>query len=233
MKFAPNGATEPLSCSRAEPCRFGVTLQRGGALAVQRAGGVCPADNWAMSSASFSPTSPVSTSLQLRALQPGDVADVLHIQAQCYGSDFVEGAQVFTRRLQAAHHCSWAAAQGEKVVAYLAAYWSRPGKITPLQGDFEAMAGANVLYLHDMAVLPAWAGQGIAAQLLQAAVSQARGRGVQRAALVAVQGAASYWERRGFVASAPADAAQTAHLRSYGPQALYMEQHWGSPDAPR
>lgn len=167
-----------------------------------------------------------SHALALRTLSVTDVAAVLRIQAQCYGAAFVEGADVFSRRLQAAHHCSWAAEQRGRVVAYLAAYWSRPGKITPLQGDFEFSDPANVLYLHDMAVDPACAGQGIAAQLLEQAVAQARARGVQRAALVAVQGAASYWQRRGFVPGEPANAAQYTHLRSYGDDALYMEQHW-------
>lgn len=108
------------------------------------------------------------------------------------------------------------------MVAYLAAYWSHPGKITPLHGDFAATPAANVLYLHDMAVEPALAGQGIAAQLLDAAIAHAQQRGVQQAALVAVQGAASYWQRRGFVPSEPADAQQQAQLQSYGDDACYM-----------
>lgn len=164
----------------------------------------------------------------LRTLSVADVDAVLDIQAQCYGDAFVEGAEVFTRRLQTAHHCSWAAEHRGRVVAYLAAYWSLPGKITPLQGDFEPAAQANVLYLHDMAVAPACAGQGIAAGLLDQAVAHARTRGIQRAALVAVQGADAYWQRRGFVPSQPANAVQDTHLRSYGSGALYMEQHWGS-----
>lgn len=169
----------------------------------------------------------VSDSLCLRTLTVADVAAVLRIQALCYGADYVEGEAVFTRRLLAAHQCSWAAEQGGQLVAYLAAYWSQPGKITPLQGDFVAAPQANVLYLHDMAVDPAQAGQGIAAKLLAAAQAQARARGVQRAALVAVQGAASYWQRRGFVPSQPGDTLQKTHLCSYGDDALYMEQQWG------
>lgn len=168
----------------------------------------------------------VTDSLHLRALAVSDVAAVLRIQALCYGADYVEGEAVFTRRLQLAHQCSWAAEQGGRLVAYLAAYWSQPGKITPLQGDFVAAPQANVLYLHDMAVDPAQAGQGIAARLLAAAQAQAQARGVQRAALVAVQGAASYWQRRGFVPSQPRDTLQKTHLGSYGDDALYMEQHW-------
>jgi len=160
----------------------------------------------------------------VRGLTPADVPAVLRIQALCYGAAFSESAAVFTRRLQAPHHCSWAAEHGGRVVAYLAAYWSRPGKITPLQGDFEASAPAHVLYLHDMAVEPALAGRGLAARLLQAALDQARARGVQQAALVAVQGAAGYWRQRGFAPSPPADAQQQAHLATYGAEALYMAQ---------
>ncbi len=178
-----------------------------------------------MASAASSPTD----SLHVRGLSVADVAAVLRIQALCYGADYVEGAAVFTRRLQAPHQCSWAAELGGQVVAYLAAYWSHPGKITPLQGEFDAQPQASMLYLHDMAVDPALAGQGIAARLLAAAQSQARARGVQRAALVAVQGAASYWQRRGFVPSQPRDTVQKAHLASYGDDALYMEQHWAPP----
>lgn len=159
---------------------------------------------------------------QIRALTQADVADVLRIQARCYGAELVEGAAVFQRRLQDGQHCSWAAEQGGQVVAYLAAYWSHPGKVTPLQGDFSTLPEANVLYLHDMAVEPALAGQGIAAQLLDTAISDAQQRGIWQAALVAVQGAASYWQRRGFVPSAPANAAQQAQLQSYGDDAYYM-----------
>lgn len=174
---------------------------------------------------SFSP--PQASPIALRRLTVADVPEVLRIQALCYGDSYTEGASVYTRRLQAPHHCSWAAEQGGRVVAYLAAYWSLPGKITPLHGDFEAVEGANVLYLHDMAVEPALAGQGLAERLWQAAVAEALARGVQRAALVAVQGAASYWARRGFGPTQLADAQQQMYLASYGSDAVYMARSLG------
>lgn len=160
----------------------------------------------------------------LRRLTVADVPALLRIQALCYGDSYTEGASVYTRRLQAPHHCSWAAEHQGRVVGYLAAYWSHLGKITPLHGDFEAVEGANVLYLHDMAVEPAMAGQGLAERLWQAAVAEAVERGVPYAALVAVQGAASYWARRGFTPAQPAGAQQQAHLASYGADAQYMAQ---------
>ena len=160
--------------------------------------------------------------IQLRALGAADVNAVLRIQAQCYGDGFAEPGEVFTRRLQSVGHCSWAAEQGGELVAYLAAYWSRPGAITPLNGDFADYADASVLYLHDMAVSSVVAGQGLAQRMVQAVKTQARARGVQRTALVSVQGSQLYWERQGYKADSVTNAAQQQHLASYGEGALYM-----------
>ena len=160
--------------------------------------------------------------IQLRALGAADVDAVLRIQAQCYGADFAESREVFARRLQAVGHCSWAAEQGGELMAYLAAYWSRPGAITPLNGDFAEYADASVLYLHDMAVSAAAAGQGLAQRMVQALKAHARERGVRRTALVSVQGSQLYWERQGYAVEIVTNAAQQQHLASYGEGALYM-----------
>ena len=107
--------------------------------------------------------------IQLRPLAVSDVDAVLRIQAQCYGESFVEPHEVFARRLCSPAHCSWAAVWGDEVVAYLAAYWSRPEAITPLNGDFACYEDASVLYLHDMAVSSAATGHGLARRMVDAA----------------------------------------------------------------
>ena len=165
---------------------------------------------------------PESMPIQLRTLGVDDVDALLRIQEHCYGADFAEPREVFVRRLRTAGHCSWAAEQGGELVAYLAAYWSRPGAITPLNGDFAEYDDASVLYLHDMAVSEAAAGQGLARRMVQVLKAQARARGVQRTALVSVQGSRLYWERQGYVVESVTNAAQQQHLASYGEGALYM-----------
>lgn len=168
-----------------------------------------------------------TSSWTLRPLGVADVDQVLRIQAACYGAALVEGRAVFQRRLAAPHHCSWgAAADGAGLAAYLAAYWSQPGKLTPLHGEFAApqAQATPVLYLHDMAVAPTAAGQGLARRLLEAAWAQARARGVRHAALVSVQDSQTYWLRQGFAVAPVADALQAAHLASYGPGAVYMQR---------
>lgn len=161
----------------------------------------------------------------LRALHANDVDSLLHVQTVCYGDGFQESRATFAQRLSSTHHCSLGVVrEGDTSLhAYLAAYWSNPGKITALDGVFTPpAAGEQVLYLHDMSVLPALSGQGVARALLHTAMQQARARGVRQAALVSVQGSQAYWERQGFCVADVLDAQQHLHLKTYGDGAVYM-----------
>ena len=116
---------------------------------------------------------------------------LLAVQRACYGDDLVESAEVFARRLASSANCSLVLEMDGKVCAYLAAYHSEHGKVTPLQGDFETVAApghSDTLYLHDLAVLPQLTGRGFAQALLAPLHAQAVAFGLQRAALVSVQG---------------------------------------------
>lgn len=158
----------------------------------------------------------------VRALALPDVPGLLAVQRACYGEGLVESGEVFAHRLASAANCSWVLTRDETVCAYLAAYGSQQGKVTPLHGDFEATTAPDTLYLHDLAVLPSCAGQGLARALLRAAWAQAAARGLGHAALVSVQGSQAYWTRQGFGVQALACEAQQAHLASYGDGAVYM-----------
>lgn len=158
--------------------------------------------------------------MMLRALSCADLPGLARVQAACYGADFVEGAEVFARRLQSPANCSLVVEQGGNVLAYLAAYRSQRAKVTPLHGDFEPVATPDTLYLHDMAVHPDCAGRGLAQQLL--AALRAQGAGLRHSALVAVQGSQAYWQRQGYAEHQLHDALQRQRLASYGMGAVYM-----------
>lgn len=158
----------------------------------------------------------------VRPLALSDLADLLAVQLACYGAGFVESGDVFARRLASPANCSLVLEREGVVCAYLAAYRSVLGKITPLHGDFEAAPQADTLYLHDMAVLPACVGQGLARALLQPLWAQAAEQGMRYTALVSVQGSQPYWERQGYALQPLEEAAQRARLTSYGEGAVYM-----------
>ncbi|WP_284465511.1 GNAT family N-acetyltransferase, partial [Diaphorobacter nitroreducens] len=127
-------------------------------------------------------------------------------------------------RLASPANCSLVLEHEGRVAAYLAAYHSLLGKVTPLHGDFDAVPAPDTLYLHDMAVLPACAGRGLARALLTRLLPRARAAGLRHTALVSVQGSQAYWARQGYAAHLVQDAAQQRHLDSYGADAVYMAQ---------
>lgn len=159
-----------------------------------------------------------------RALTPADLPALLAVQRACYGDAYVESAEVFARRLASPANCSLVPEHEGRVAAYLAAYHSLLGKVTPLHGDFDAVPAPDTLYLHDMAVLPACAGRGLARALLTRLLPRARAAGLRHTALVSVQGSQAYWARQGYAAHLVQDAAQQRHLDSYGAGAVYMAQ---------
>ncbi len=157
-----------------------------------------------------------------RPLTVDDLPGLLDVQRACYGDEYVESAEVFTRRLASPAQCSLVLEDGGRVCAYLAAYDSVLGKVTPLHGDFEVVPQPDTLYLHDMAVLPQLAGRGLARALLDPLWRQAQARGLRQSALVSVQGSQGFWERHGYAAQPLHDAAQRQRLAAYGAGAVYM-----------
>jgi predicted N-acetyltransferase YhbS len=83
----------------------------------------------------------------------------------------------------------------------------------------------DTLYLHDMAVLPGMAGQGLAQRLLQHLWDQATAQGLRHSALVSVQGSQRYWERHGYAVQQLAQPLQQQRLASYGDGAVYMTRN--------
>lgn len=164
----------------------------------------------------------LSPRVLIRELISSDVPAIMQIQRACYGSEFMESASVYQRRLQATGHCSLAATMDGELVAYLAAYGSKAGMITPLHGDFSYSEHPTVLYLHDMAVAPHMTGLGLASSLLHAVKSMARQRAIGLSALVSVQDSRAYWQRQSYQQQAVDDAQQARHLSSYGADAVYM-----------
>lgn len=171
----------------------------------------------------FSSATPTKArSWQIRPLKSADVASLMQVQQRCYGEAYLESAEIYRMRVASAAQCSLVAVQSGKVLAYLAAYHSSLGQVTPLHGTFERTDRPDTLYLHDMAVDPAHTGLGIASDLLRAVWSQARNLGPRYAALVSVQNSQTYWAAKGFSVHTDLDATHASYLRSYGEDACYM-----------
>ena len=156
-----------------------------------------------------------------RPMTPADLDAVADIALAAFPDHF-EGRDCFENRL-ALHPpgCFVLAAEDGAAMGYLVAYPWRADAAPPLNTLIAAIpADAAVMYLHDLALHPGARGSGLTAPIVERLAAEAGAAGWPALALVAVNDAAPFWERRGFtVVEAPAMAAK---LSSYGPDARYM-----------
>lgn len=156
--------------------------------------------------------------IEVRAMRETDMEAVLAVQAACYPPAMQEAEQVVRARLLAAAPTTLVACVKGSVSAYAFAYPSRLGSVTPLGAVFTLPAAPDTLYLHDLAVLPAAHGRGLAQALLAGLFARARAAGLRHAALVSVQGSQAFWEARGYRPGV----ATGQGLATYPGRAVYM-----------
>ena len=147
-----------------------------------------------------------------RPMRPDDlpiverIADVVH-------PDFFERPDVLAERLALFPDGGFCADGG-----YAIAHPSRLGASPALDTKLGALPeGADVLHIHDIALLPAAQGKGLGTACVALLRTVAVRHGLARLGLVAVHGTAPYWARFGF-APAPAGAG----VSTYGAEARYM-----------
>lgn len=158
----------------------------------------------------------------LRPLRASDIPAVLSIQQACYPADIQESEAVIRARFAGFAPFCWVAEDEGGACAYLFAYPSRIGKVTPLDADFVAANEPDCLYLHDLAVAPRAAGRGLGPALVARLLALASTQQLRHSALVSVQDSARFWSRLGFAAHPPLDQPQRRHLASYPIPAVYM-----------
>ena len=154
-------------------------------------------------------------------MRANDLDAVLAVQAACYPPAMQEAADVVLARLAASPDTVLVARDGGGVCAYLFAYPSRLGKVTPLGGAFVVPADADTLYLHDLAVAPRALGRGLARRLVAGLFERVGAPGLPHAALVAVQDSRRFWEAQGFAPGVP-DLGGAAVLAAYPAGSVYM-----------
>ncbi|QOY96682.1 GNAT family N-acetyltransferase [Massilia sp. UMI-21] len=155
-------------------------------------------------------------------MRPDDLEAVLDVQAACYPPAMQEAGAVIQARLRAASASCAVVEDDAGVCAYLFAYPGRLGNVTALGAEFAPSPGADVLYLHDLAVAPRALGRGIGRALVAYLLDAARSRGLGASALVSVQDSAGFWEALGYRRVEPDCAQARAALASYPGGAHYM-----------
>ena len=164
---------------------------------------------------------PTPDTLHWRPMTSADLDAVAAIAVLGFPDHF-EGRNCFENRLGLWPRGSFVlAGEDGAPKGYLVAYPWRADVAPTLNTCLAGIPDdASVMYLHDLALHPDVRGGGHTAEIVERLVEQAKADGFPTVALVAVNDAAGFWERRGFsVRSTPEMAAK---LNSYGPDARYM-----------
>jgi GNAT superfamily N-acetyltransferase len=159
--------------------------------------------------------------LNWRAMTTADLDAVATVAAVGFPDHF-EGRDCFENRLALnPAGCFVLVGEGDAPRGYLVAYpWTENG--APALNTLIAAIPdeASVMYLHDLALDPSVRGGGWSRPIVERLAQDASAAGWPALTLVAVNDAAPFWERHGFVVADPPGMAHK--LSGYGPDARYM-----------
>ncbi|PTQ90181.1 GNAT family N-acetyltransferase [Agitococcus lubricus] len=161
--------------------------------------------------------------LTIQLMQVEDLAAVQTVQQHAYPQALWEETTIFAHKRQLSPETSLVAKDGLQVVAYVLSHpwlWADIPILNRINPPITA--NTNTLYIHDLAVDPAYQGLGLAQQLTHYLLAYAQQQAYAALALVAVQGALRYWQRYGFVVDNLLNQQLKAACLAYGEDTVYM-----------
>lgn len=161
------------------------------------------------------------SAISVRSLEPLDLPAALAIQSQAYPESLRENRAAFASRLEFPTSYCFAATRHGSVVAYLLAHGWRAESPPPVGVALSSDTTVEVLSVHDLAVSSLERGLGTGQTLIRRAFESAAEDGLQRAELIAVDGAVNFWRRLGFVEPL-VSLGLAAKVAAYGPAARWM-----------
>jgi len=167
--------------------------------------------------------SPTASPLDWRAMTTEDLNGVVEV-ARLSFPDHFEGYDCFEERLRLAPEGCFVLSSTEgDIRGYLVAYPFRRHAAPPLNSLIgQIPEGPETIYLHDLALHPETRGGGHTRAVVERLAEQSKAAGWSLISLVAVNNAADFWGRMGFVAQTPPGMAEK--LATYGEDARYMER---------
>lgn len=137
--------------------------------------------------------------VDLRRLTASDLAAIHDLEAAVYEPSLHVSDEAFLRLMELYPDGAVGCFDDQGLCGYAFAVPLEAGTILDLRQPLDAVpAGADVFYIHDVAVAPRCQGRGLGRQLATRLLDLARANGFTRAELVSVQGSESFWRTFGF-----------------------------------
>lgn len=135
--------------------------------------------------------------LQIRAMRPTDLSAVFTLQCCAYRADYHEPVAALASRLAAGAEFCFVAEQGGQLAGYIFAHpWV--GEPPALHVPLASIGTADHVFIHDLAVSPAFRRASAGKRLQAAVLERAVNSGFAGMHLVAVGAARLFWHGLGF-----------------------------------
>ena len=140
--------------------------------------------------------------ITFRHLTADDLPELHRLEAETYEPALHESDEAFLRLIALYPEGAFGYFDGTALCAYAFAVPLPSGSVLDLKAPLEALpSGADMFYIHDVAVAAPYRGRGLAAALVARLLELARARGFRTSELVSVQGSAAFWGNSALSAS--------------------------------
>ena len=137
--------------------------------------------------------------ITFRHLTPDDLPELHRLEAETYEPSLHESDEAFLRLMALYPEGAFGYFDEAALCAYAFAVPLPSGSVLDLKAPLQTLPpGADMFYIHDVAVAAPYRGRGLAAALVVKLQDLGRARGFRVSELVSVQGSAPFWERFGF-----------------------------------
>ncbi len=136
--------------------------------------------------------------MNIRPIEEADWPVILHIQSLVYGNDIPESEAVLRSKVHLGSDvCLVITDQNHQIVGYCLSHpWGdEPAK---LHSIYSKPSDPSLLYIHDIAIAPLYAGKGLGKNVLHYLTKWAHQRGIRMLSLVSLAQAVTYWKQQGF-----------------------------------
>ena len=152
----------------------------------------------------------------VQQILPTDYKEIVALQNEVYPAFLQESMVVLTSKVFLSPHTCLVDRQGDSFRGYVLAIPYPTNEFPSLNESVQNQDETENIYISDCVVPTKYRGNGIASELIEVVIANARLNSFKQITLVAVQGASSFWEQFGFTT------VKTEVPQGYGDQAVPM-----------
>ena len=135
----------------------------------------------------------MGTHLKTRLATIQDLDEILQIQSKVHDISHYDTKEIFVSRINLYPNGCWVAQNNNTIVGYLISHPWVVGDIPDINEIFIIPNNSNCYYIHDIAILPKYRGNGYSRALLKNIIEKNN-----KLSLIALPRAISFWKKLGF-----------------------------------